>query len=149
MAGAVLLLRRYLKSTRFKIRTDHDELRWIFNVPDASGKHAQWRLGLSESEFDAVHRASSSHHAAEGLSALPTNLEDRTFLKQTLPVFWIVPANNAKDANETDEKQNIVSEATNTIAGGLPAVCKTATSAIAQPCTAEFPTKQVKDPLCR
>lgn len=44
---AVLMLRYYLEGARFTIRTNHDALRWILNMADATGKLARWRLHLS------------------------------------------------------------------------------------------------------
>ena len=43
---AVLLLRPYLEGTRFLLRTDHDSLKWIMGMSEATGKLARWRLHL-------------------------------------------------------------------------------------------------------
>ena len=53
---AVLMLRPYLEGSKFTLRTDHDSLRWIMNLSDASGRLQRWRLRLSEYEYDVVHR---------------------------------------------------------------------------------------------
>lgn len=37
VAWYLLMLRPYLKGTGFKIRSDHDSLRWILNVSDTTG----------------------------------------------------------------------------------------------------------------
>ena len=51
---AVLLLRPYLESTNFTLRTDHGALKWIFGSTQKSGKLARWRLRLQEFYFEAV-----------------------------------------------------------------------------------------------
>ena len=86
---AVLLLRPYLEGTRYTIRTDHDALRWILNMADATGKLARWRLRLAEYEFDVVHRAGVKHQAADALSRLPTDGEDKAPLDDEIPVLVI------------------------------------------------------------
>lgn len=49
---AVLLVRPYLKSNRFSIRTSHDSLKWILNVSVRSGRLARRYLRLSGFNFD-------------------------------------------------------------------------------------------------
>ena len=47
---ATLTLRPYLEGTRFLIRTDHDALKWLLNLTDASGRLQRWKLRLQEFE---------------------------------------------------------------------------------------------------
>lgn len=86
---AVLILRSYLKGSRFTIRTDHQALRWILNMSDATGKMEIWRLRLSELELDVVHRAGVKHQAAEALSRLPFSGDDETTIEDEIPLLWV------------------------------------------------------------
>lgn len=55
--SAMLILLSYPEDTQSRTRTDHNSLRWILNLSDASGLLAQWRLRLSELYFDVVYGA--------------------------------------------------------------------------------------------
>ena len=47
---AVVILRPYLEGTEFTIRTDHDSLKWLLNLSDATGRLQRWRLRLQQFE---------------------------------------------------------------------------------------------------
>lgn len=76
----VLLLRSYLDSSRFAIRTDHEANKWLLTTSNAFGKLARWPIRLSELEFDIAHRADIKHTAVDSLSRLPTNGADAEVL---------------------------------------------------------------------
>lgn len=86
---AVLLICPYLEGTKFTIRTDHDSLRSILNIIDATGRLARWELRLSEFEYDAVHRAGIKNQAADALYRLPTTGHDITPLDDDIPVALV------------------------------------------------------------
>lgn len=59
VASAVLLLRLYVEETISTIRTDHDSLKCILNLSDATGMLVRWLLRLSEFDFNIIHRKMS------------------------------------------------------------------------------------------
>lgn len=61
MFWSVLVLRPYLKGTRFTIRVGQDSWKCTLSLVDATGRLARWQLRLSEFEFDVVHRADIKH----------------------------------------------------------------------------------------
>lgn len=134
---------------KIQILADHDELCWIFNLADAWGKLARWRLRLFKSEWNVVHRARIKHQASDELLRVPTAGEDKADLNNAPPELTIVPANKSKEVDEINGKDLIVSDAPNAIVPGLTAAYKTAKTQFIEPRTAEFPAKQFKDPLCR
>ena len=69
---AVLLLRPYLEDTEFTIRTDHDSLKWLMRLSDASGRLQRWRLRLQEFTYEINHRPGAQHKAADAVSRLLT-----------------------------------------------------------------------------
>ena len=69
---AVLLLRPYLESTRFTLRTDHGALKWIFGPTHKSGKLTRWRLRLQEFEFDVGHLPGIKNMATDVMSRMQT-----------------------------------------------------------------------------
>ncbi|CAN8073881.1 unnamed protein product [Agarophyton chilense] len=75
---SVLTLRPYLEGTRFAIRTDHDSLRWLLNITDASSRLARWRLRLSEYDYEITYRPGIKHQAADALSRIITDGTDDT-----------------------------------------------------------------------
>lgn len=83
----VLLLRAYLESTRFTVRTDHEALKMLLAVTDNSGKFTRWKLHSSELYFDIVHRLGINQQAADVLSRLNKIKNDASPLDDDLPVF--------------------------------------------------------------
>lgn len=69
-------------------------------------------------------------------------------MSDALPVVTIVPANEAREAEELDENHHIVSEALNASAPGLPDVSKSARTPFIEPSTTQLLAQHSKDPLC-
>lgn len=82
---AVLALRPYLNGHKFAICKDRDALKWIFNMANATGELARWRLHLSKFKFDVVHRSDIKNQAAEVLSQLEKGGTDITELDDDFP----------------------------------------------------------------
>lgn len=87
---AVLILRPYLEGSRFTIRTDHQALKWLMNLSDASGRLQRWRLRLQPFEYDIVHRPGVKHQAADAMSRLNTTGTDQTDLDDEIPTVAAV-----------------------------------------------------------
>jgi hypothetical protein len=65
------LLRPYLEGNRFKVRTDHSELTWLFNADSNSTlRLTRWRLGLAQFDFIFKYRPVVQHQRADGVSRL-------------------------------------------------------------------------------
>jgi len=144
---AVLMLRPYLYGTRFTLRTDHESLRWILNLSDASGKLQRWRLRLLEFEFDVVHRPGIKHQAADALSRLNTQGEDEEPLEDEVPTLLI-----ATEAVEADEHEVcVIFPAEDDELPGLPEVLPVVTDpATIKPISVEeLIAAQSKDEYCR
>lgn len=58
---------------------------------EATGKLAQWRLRLSDFEFDIVHRTSMKNQGAEALSGVKKKGEDKTTRHDEVAVLTIYP----------------------------------------------------------
>ena len=69
---AIQVLRPYLDITHFDLYTDHQSLKWIFNLSDASGRLARWRLRLMESDFTIKYKKGAANTVADAISRLPT-----------------------------------------------------------------------------
>lgn len=107
MVWSLALLRTYLGGVRFTVRTEnHDGLRVIFNMADAMGKLARWRLRLSEMEFSDIKRPSMKHVTADALSHLKTAGEDTIPMHDALTVFVTILA----DAEDSDEERILYAE---------------------------------------
>lgn len=93
---AVLRFRLYLESTRSTIRIDHDSLKWNLNLTDASGRLVGWRVRLSESDFNVVHKAGVEHETTDKLSELRSGGEGMCHLDDDLPVSNVknIPVTN-------------------------------------------------------
>lgn len=61
MVWAVVSLRTYLEGSRFTVRTDNEAVKWLFTMPEASGKLGPRRLHLLELEVDIVHHTGIKH----------------------------------------------------------------------------------------
>lgn len=67
---SVLMLRPYLEGSNFRIRTDYQAVRWIWELAESAGCLARWRLRLLEFKFEVTHRPSMYHLAADAMSRL-------------------------------------------------------------------------------
>lgn len=93
MIWAVLLLPLYLEGFRLTVRTYHDELEWIINLTDSTGKLARWRLRLPEFEFYTVHFAVNKHQSIDALLRLESIGTDHLPIDDDIPVLYITPSN--------------------------------------------------------
>ena len=67
----VKYFRHYLYGKKFKIRTDHSALKWLFNFKEPEGQVARWLESLSAFHFEIEHRPGRHHRNADGLSRIP------------------------------------------------------------------------------
>ncbi|XP_062527581.1 uncharacterized protein LOC134199889 [Bombyx mori] len=65
--------RPYLYGQKFKIITDHNPLKWLFNHKDPSSKMQRWRLKLEEYDYEITHKKGKLNSAADALSRYPVN----------------------------------------------------------------------------
>ena len=76
---AVTTLRPYIEGLKFKIRTDHDALRWLMTLTDSSGRLMRWRLRLSELDITITYRPGRVQQVPDALSRLisPAGNDDK------------------------------------------------------------------------
>ena len=67
---AVVHFRYYLLGKRFTLRTDHEPLKWLFNVREPAGQLARWLECLAAYSFPIVHRPGIRHRNTDALSSL-------------------------------------------------------------------------------
>ncbi|XP_038066604.1 uncharacterized protein LOC119736660 [Patiria miniata] len=63
--------RPYLYGQRFKLRTDHGALRWLFGFKEPVGQVARWLQVLAEYDFQIEHRPGRRHGNADAMSRMP------------------------------------------------------------------------------
>ena len=61
----------YLLGRKFRVRSDHQPLRWLFKLRDPSGQVARWLEILSAYDFTVDYRQGKKHNNADGLSRIP------------------------------------------------------------------------------
>ena len=69
----VRYFRPYLYGRRFKLRTDHGALKWLFGFRDPVGQVARWLQLLAEFDFEIEHRPGRCHTNADAMSRIPCN----------------------------------------------------------------------------
>lgn len=67
---AMLLLRLYIEGKWCTFSTDHDSVKGMMKLANATGMIARWRLRLSESDFYIVHTAGIKNEASNALCRL-------------------------------------------------------------------------------
>lgn len=92
---AVALLRHYLKENRSTIQTDREAVWTILFTAEVTGRLARWRLQLSESDFEIVHRVGITHQIADALPRLKTKDENKTQLDDEFPILTVPQASFA------------------------------------------------------
>ena len=84
---SVLYLRPYIEGTHFKIRTDHEALRWLMTLTDPSGRLTRWRLRLSEFDYEVTYRPGRVHQVPDALSRISTSGTDNSPVDDEIPSF--------------------------------------------------------------
>ena len=62
--------RPYLIGTKFRLRTDHASLIWLYKRNEPSDQVARWLESMAEFDFTLEHRAGAKHGNADGLSRI-------------------------------------------------------------------------------
>lgn len=99
---AVIYLRPYLEGTRITIWTDHNSLRWLLNMSEASSRLTRWRLRVAELDYKVTYRPGLKKQAAYAISPIPTDGTDQTPLKDEVPIIWKGPQNEENDLEDRD-----------------------------------------------
>jgi transposase InsO family protein len=70
----VKMCRPYVERTKFKVRSDHQALRWLFTSSTADGnpRLVRWKLALSAYEFVVEYKPGASNRVADELSCMET-----------------------------------------------------------------------------
>jgi hypothetical protein len=63
--------RYYLLGRKFLVRSDHQALRWLFNLREPKGRVARWIEILSAYDFEVEYRPGKQHSNADGMSRCP------------------------------------------------------------------------------
>ena len=99
---ASLKRRPYLEGDRFRVRADHDCLRWILNIEGSGNPRlVRWRLRLSELEFYVAYKPGMTHYLADSISHLESEASDETAFDDAVPVFatWANTVRGLEAAN--------------------------------------------------
>lgn len=94
VVAAMRKFRPYVLGSHVTIVGDHSAVKWIFNKIDISGRHARWKVILSEFDYEIVSRPGVSNQNADALSRIPNqkeeevNDDDLTFRTAALNTKW-------------------------------------------------------------
>lgn len=77
---AVLTLCVYVKYVYFKLRSDHNYLKWMMALNDPQGRLMIWRLLFMERDYEILYRPGRVHQVTDALSRLP-QLPSKTYPK--------------------------------------------------------------------
>jgi transposase InsO family protein len=91
---AVLMLRPYLEGVHFRVRSDHEALRWLLTLKEPSGRLARWRLRLAEFDFTIQYRPGIKNSLADGCSRLRSQEQNVEDLDDEVPCFFIPDSKN-------------------------------------------------------
>ena len=107
---SILMLRPYLDGSEFTIRTDHDSLKWLLNLSDASGRLQRWRLRLQEFTYDIQYRPGAQHKAADAVSRLSTTGHDDEPIDDDLPVLALTDVDTTQAYGPSPDDTWLVSK---------------------------------------
>lgn len=86
---AVQTLHPYLWGRHFKVYTDHQALRWVFNLDDPTGRLSRWALRLQDFDFEVRYKKGSDNAVADAVSRLPTYGRCDFEVDVDLPVYIV------------------------------------------------------------
>lgn len=90
----VLTLRPYIEGAKYAILTDHESLKCILNMADATGKLETCRLSIYEMKYDVFHRVLFKHQASDALSQLETTNTNDGYLEDEIPTLLVKNGND-------------------------------------------------------
>ncbi|CAG2220646.1 unnamed protein product [Mytilus edulis] len=110
--------RHYLYGKKFRARTDHKALKWLFSMKEPEGQTARWITQLSEYEFSIEHREGKRHRNADGMSRIPCHQcgNDENITSAVNRQFCYVQ-------NDTSRRQQELVNENDTSAGSGTACC--------------------------
>jgi len=85
LVWAMVHLLHFVEGSRFKVRTDHECLSWIYRLKTATGRLLRWRLRLAEIDFEVKYKKGANHHLPDALSRIPTTGLDHKELDDDIP----------------------------------------------------------------
>jgi transposase InsO family protein len=70
----IKVCRPYLERTKFKVRSDHQALRWLFSTSTSDGnpRVLRWKLALSAYDFSVEYKPGATNRVADELSRMET-----------------------------------------------------------------------------
>jgi len=86
---AVQTLHPYLWGRHFVVYTDHQALRWVFNLDDPTGRLSRWALRLQDFDFEVRYKKGAENSVADAVSRLPTYGQCDFDVDIDLPVFFV------------------------------------------------------------
>ncbi|CDF40411.1 unnamed protein product [Chondrus crispus] len=104
---ALQILRPYLERKHFELYTDHQSLKWMMSLTDASGRLARWRLRLLEFDFTIKYRKGAVNCIADAVSRLPTFGECAVESDSDIPCSWVQENSAWMDEDQDDEDVEI------------------------------------------
>ena len=93
---AVQTLHPYVWGRRFTVYTDHQALRWVFNLDDPTGRLSRWALRLQDFDFVVKYKKGADNVVADAVSRLPTYGLCDFEVDVDLPVFLVDNPSTAK-----------------------------------------------------
>ena len=103
---ALQTLRPYLAFERFTVYTDHNALRWLFNIAEPSGRLMRWRLRLAEFDFEIQHKKGRLNTQADALSRLKTDAETVYDPEADVVPVYLAEEEIARREEDNDEPVN-------------------------------------------
>lgn len=103
---AVLLLLPCWEETKFTVRTDHYEWKWVLNLAEATEAPASWQLQLTGYIFSVVYRARVKPHKTEGLSWLLNKKTYNVYIDEDVLVMEIARHWQSRGSEVTDTATN-------------------------------------------
>lgn len=105
---AINKFRPYLYGYKFKVRTDHKPLVYLFSMKDPSSKLTRMRLDLEEYNFETEYVKGSENSVSDALSRI--SIDTLKEIRQNVAKILVITRNQAKKAknnlNELNQKVN-------------------------------------------
>lgn len=92
--------RQYLLGTKFKILTDHQALKWLFNCKDPSSCLLRWRLRLEEYNYEIDY--------CKGKENMAAGARSRIYPIDNLKFFDVLKINTTELRSDSEENNNNV-----------------------------------------